>query len=123
MNILMQIVVVFAVCLLGEFVTYLLPFAFPSSVVSMVLLLIFMLTGVIKQKHINDVSNFLLSNIAVLFIPSAVTILRYKDVFLANAFPIVVVCLVSTPIVYLATAWSIQATMRLMKKYEEKKHA
>ncbi|MFQ9915030.1 MAG: CidA/LrgA family protein [Flavonifractor plautii] len=46
----------FGLSLVGEGVAALLPVSFPSSVISMMLLMALLLTGVIKDKHIKTVS-------------------------------------------------------------------
>ena len=46
MNIMGELALIFGICLVGEGVAALLPVAFPASVISMVLLMVLLLTGV-----------------------------------------------------------------------------
>ena len=69
MNIMGQLALIFGLSLVGEGVAALLPVSFPSSVISMVLLMALLLTGVIKDKHIKTVSNFLVANMAFFLFP------------------------------------------------------
>ena len=64
MKILTQLAIVFGICLVGECISAILPFAFPSSVIGMILLFLLMLVKIIKERHIKDVSQFLLKNMA-----------------------------------------------------------
>lgn len=54
-------------------------------------------------------SQFLIGNMGLFFIPAIVGTLEYLDVLKLQAIPFLVVTLVSTPVVYAVTAWSIPA--------------
>ena len=58
----------------------------------------------------------------MLFIPAVVGTLEYLDVLKLQIVPFLVVSIVSTPLVYLATAWSVQLLMKLFKKKEDASH-
>ena len=68
MTIMSELAVVFGVCLVSEGISYVLPFQFPASVISMILLLILLLTGIVKQKHIGRVCKFLVANMSFFFV-------------------------------------------------------
>lgn len=111
-----EIALIFVLCLVGEWIAALLPVAFPASVISMVILILLLMTGVIKQRQIQTVSNFLVVNMGLFFVPALVGTLEYVDVLKAQLFPFLVVVLITTPIVYGVTAWTVQLLMRLLKK-------
>ena len=48
------------------------------------------------------------------FIPAIVGTLEYLDVLKLQAIPFLVVTLVSTPVVYAVTAWSIRLFMKML---------
>ena len=87
MRILAQIGIVLFVCLLGEAIAAVLPFPFPASVIGMVLLFLLLACKWLKPRHIQEKSNFLLSNMAFFFIPAGVGLLDYLDVLKANLIP------------------------------------
>ena len=118
MNILTQIAILFAVCLASQLIAGLLPFAFPATVLGMVLLLVLLCTRLIRAETIRPCSDFLLAHMAVLFVPSGVNVLNHWDIFSASWMPILLVCLGTVPLVYLATAWSVKLCIRLMRKKE-----
>ena len=64
-----ELAVLFGLCLLCEGLTALLPFPLPGSVLSLLLLLVLLLTGVLKERHIGRVSAFFTGNMAFFFIP------------------------------------------------------
>lgn len=120
MNIMGQLALIFGLSLVGEGVAALLPVSFPSSVISMVLLMALLLTGVIKDKHIKTVSNFLVANMAFFFIPSFVGIVEHGTLLKSQALPLLVIVGLTTPVVYLVTGWAVQLLMLRRRKGERK---
>ena len=86
------------------------------------ILLILLLSGGVKERTIQGTSQFLINNMGMLFIPAVVGTLEYLDVLKLQIVPFLVVSIVSTPLVYLATAWSVQLLMKLFKKKEDASH-
>ena len=76
MNILMQTAVLLLICFAGEGISLVLPFAFPSSVISMILLFILLATKIVKLKQIEEVTGFLTKNMAFFFLPAGVVVPR-----------------------------------------------
>lgn len=118
----LELAIILAVCLAGEWIAALLSFAFPASVISMVLLMVLLMTGVVKQRYIQNVSKFFVSNMGLFFVPALVGMLAYTDVLKAQFLPFLAVTFLTTPVVYFVTAWSIQALMRLLDRKGETKN-
>lgn len=116
MNIMSEIALILVICLAGEAVAALLPVAFPASVISMVLLMILLLCGAVKQRQIQLVADFFVVNMGLFFVPALVGILAYVDVLKRLLLPFVVMVALTTPIVYLVTGWTVQLLMRRMQK-------
>ena len=116
MDILGEIGLIFGVCLAGEGIAAILPVAFPASVISMILLMALLMTGVIKTRHIQRASGFLLANMAFVFLPACVSVIEYVDVILPRIVPVFLICFLTTPLIYLATAWTVQGLARLLDK-------
>lgn len=122
MTILIQLLVVFVICLVSEGISAVLPFTLPSSVISMIILLLLLLVKVIKPKQLQNISDFFLNNMALFFIPAVSSMLKYVDVLFANFWAIVLISLLTTPLVFFVTGHVVQLTVRLMRKKEEQKH-
>ena len=122
LNLIIEFCVVFLICMAGEWISALLPFTLPSSVVSLIILLILLLSGGVKERTIQGTSQFLINNMGMLFIPAVVGTLEYLDVLKLQIVPFLVVSIVSTPLVYMATAWSVQLLMKVFKKKEAAPH-
>ena len=95
MKIIKQFGIIFTICWLGTVTERLLPFAFPASVIAMLLLLLCLLSGVLKAEHIQEKSDFLLANMAFFFIPAGVNVINYLDILRASWLPLLVICLVT----------------------------
>ena len=122
MDIIGEIGLIFGMCLAGEGIAALLPVAFPASVISMILLMALLMTGVVKPRHIQRVSGFLLANMAFVFLPACVSVMEHADVILPRLVPVFLICFLTTPLIYLATAWTVQGMMALRRR-KEAKHA
>lgn len=114
MKIIKQIGIVMGLCWISLVTEKLLPFAFPASVIGMILLLICLFTGILKLEHIREKSDFLLSNMAFFFIPAGVSMINYLDILMENLVPILVISIVSTFVTFIAAALSIRLTLKLM---------
>ena len=123
MSILAQLCLVFGICLVCEGVAAVLPFAFPGTVLSMLVLLLLLLTGVLKPKQLRETSDFLLSNMTMFFIPACTGIMTYTDVLFENFWAIVLISLLTTPLVFCVTGHVVQLTMKWVRKKEAEKHA
>ena len=121
MKISKQIGIIFSICWLAQVVEYFLPFDFPATVIGMILLFFCLLTGILKIEHIQEKSDFLLSNMAFFFIPPAVSIvenLHYKEGKLAI---LIFICFVSIFTTFAVTAWTVTAMIKLEEKRKERK--
>lgn len=119
MNIMAQLAVILGVCLAGEGIAALIPVAFPSSVVSLILLMILLLTGVVKERQIQAVSGFFIANIAFFFIPSFVGTLEHAELLISQALPLLLIVGLTTPVVYLVTGWTVQLLLLVMRRKEK----
>ena len=119
MHISFQLALLLAVCLAGEFITSLLPFKFSASVLSMLILLLLLAVKAVKYENIKPTSDFLLGNMALLFVPLGVSLLEYTHIISANLVLFAVVVLFTTPVVYAVTAFTAQAVIN----YQDKKGA
>lgn len=119
MKIFGELVIIFSLCLAGIWIAGLLPFAFPSNVIAMVLLFALLMFGVVKPAHIQDTSNFLLKNMAFLFLPSTVGIVEHFDLLESSLLPFLAVCIITTLLTFLATAYTAKGALALQKRYGE----
>lgn len=120
MKILVQAGIVFGLYWIAQCIESVLPFAFPASVIGLILLLVLLLTGVLKVERIRQVSEFLIHNLQFFFIPVTAGILKYADLLRENGVALLVICVVSLVLTFAATAWAVTLTMRLMERRKKK---
>lgn len=123
MNIMGELALIFGICLVGEGVAALLPVAFPASVISMVLLMVLLLTGVVKDRHIQTASHFLVANMAFFFLPSFVGLLEHIALLKSQLVPLLLIIVLTTPVVYLVTGWTVRLLMLRYRNRKEDRHA
>ncbi len=116
MKILTQAGIIFGLCLIGEAIAAVLPFAFPASVICMILLFLCFLFRWIKPDSLRETAGFLLENMAFFFIPAGVGIMESFAVVKDAVFQLVLICVVSTFLTFAATAYTIRLVSALQKK-------
>ena len=116
MSIMVELAIVFGICLISQGVSALLPIEFPASVISMLLLLALLLSGVVKERHIQRVSTFLVGNMAFFFIPPCVGLIDHAATLGSCLIPFLIIAILTTPLIYAITGWTIQLMMKWMGK-------
>lgn len=116
MKLLIQFGIVFGICWIGEVIASMLPFTFPSSVISMILLLLLLLSRYLKTDHIRQKSDFLLQNMAFFFIPSGVAIMDRLEFLQGSILKIVLVCFITLVLTFAASAYTVMTVMKLQSR-------
>lgn len=117
-RIVLQLALIWAVCLAGEKVADVLPVDIPGNICAMVLLLVFLVSGVIRMESISEAADFLLDNMAVFFIPAAVAIMGSVDILIGSIIKLVVICLITTVLVFFATSFTVSAVAGFLARRE-----
>lgn len=123
MKILMQMAIIFFICLLGELISALLPIPFPASVIGMILVFLLLLFGPLKVYHISKQTDFLLSNMVLFFIPPAVGIIENIHYLDGKLLIFLFICIFSTVVTFGITAWTVTAVMKWEELRKERRHA
>ena len=120
MKILMQLAIILFICLLGELIAAVLPFPFPASVISMLLVLALLLWGPLKIYHIQKQADFLLDNMGFFFVPPTVAILGYLGYMEGKVALILFICLVTVFTTFAVTSWTVSAMMKYETRRQER---
>lgn len=123
MRYLTQLAIIFGLCLVGDLISSLLPFSFPGSVVSMLLVLVLLSTKVLKEQSLGESADFMLKNMTFFFIPPGVSIVRYMDIINSIWWQLFVVNIVSVVTCFAAASWTVVLVTRLQKALGRKHHA
>ena len=117
MKLLLQIGIVLGVCLAGGGISAALPFPFPASLVSMLLIFALLLSGLLKPDHIRQKADFLLSNMVFFFLPAGVALMENYGAIRSELVAFILICAVTTVLTFGATAWTVRAVAALQKKF------
>ena len=119
MKLLTQIGVVCGAYWVSQCIEHVLPFPFPASVISLLLLLGLLLVKCLKAKQIQEVAEFLTGNMGFFFLPATVSIMNYVDTIFENAAAFFTICVVSMLTTFAATAGTVVLTRRLLDRRKD----
>ncbi len=100
MKYLKQFTIIALVSFLGEILAYYISLTIPGSVYGLILMFIFLCTGVLKSEDVKETSSFLLSIMSVTFIPSAVGIITLYGEIRSMMIPLLVIIVLTTVLTF-----------------------
>lgn len=118
MKLLKEIALVLIIAMMGDILARVVDIPLPGSVIGMLLLLIALSAGMIKIQSLEQISEFLLSNLAFFFIPAGVGLMNVMGTVQADLVKILGVVILSTIFVMVTTGWTVQFLQGVVKKYE-----
>ena len=122
MKILIQLAIITGICMVGDWISSILPIPFPGSVIAMILLFLFLGLKWIKEEQIQEVGDFLLSHMAFFFIPAGVSVMNYFELLKTNIIPFLFICAVTLILTFMTTAFTVSFVMKLQKTRKEKEN-
>lgn len=120
MNYVKQICMIFGITMIGELLNACLPLPIPAGVYGLFLLLAGLCTKMIKLSDVEDVGNFLLDIMPMMFIPAAVGLLESYETAQVILIPLIVISMVTTVIVMIVTGKTTDFFIGREKKTEDK---
>ncbi|MCF0221976.1 MAG: CidA/LrgA family protein [Fibrobacter sp.] len=108
MRIPLQIAVIFAICLSGEFLNRVAGIPIPGNILGMIILLILLCSKIIKPEQISSVSGFFLNHLALFFLPPSIAIMTVGDDILSQWPTLLILCIVLTLITMAVTGLTTQ---------------
>lgn len=123
MKLFKQLTIVFLICMAGEVVAAMLPFPFPAAVVALLIMLGLFISGVLKPESVQELAEYLLANMAFLFVPSGVAILDEYASIQGNVLQLLIVMVVSLVITFAVTAYTVTGVIHLMERRKKEKQA
>ncbi|RYL92363.1 CidA/LrgA family protein [Sporolactobacillus sp. THM7-4] len=110
-----QVVILYVFALIGNFIVYCLHLPISGSIVGLFIVLFLLHFNILKLSKIEQGASFLMSEMLLFFIPSAVAIIQYKDQILRHGSQFLIVIILSTITVMISTG--------LVAQFYIKKHA
>lgn len=111
-----QVFIIFGITMAGEVLNAILPLPVPSGVYGLFLLLIGLCTKIIKVSDVEDVGNFLLDTMPMMFIPVSVGLIESYGAMKEILVPLIVISVVSTVIVMVVTGKMTELIIRMTGK-------
>ena len=96
MRIPLQLAVIFAICVAGEFLHRIVGIPLPGNIIGMVLLLALLCLKVLKPEQISGVSSFFLNHLALFFLPPSIAIIGVGDDVLSKWPLLLFLCIAFT---------------------------
>lgn len=112
MKYVIQFLIIIAFSFVGELLHFLLPLPIPASIYGIVLLFVALETRVVKERHIREVSGFLIAVMPVMFIPAAVGLMDSWGAIGARWLQYVTVMVVTTFVVMAIAGYATQYLVR-----------
>ena len=116
MRYLRQFLIILAVSLLGEILKAILPLPIPASIYGMVLMFIFLLTGIIKLDQVRDAGKFMIEIMPVMFIPAGVGLMSSWNVLQPVLLPVSIITVITIFTVMGATGLVSQLIIKRRNK-------
>ncbi|WP_058304628.1 CidA/LrgA family protein [Gorillibacterium timonense] len=103
---------------IGNLLTALLHLPIPGTLIAILLVFLLLSTGVIKLSWLEAGADFLIANLVLFFIPSAVVLMKHTEYLQTNAVGILLVVVVGT---FVIMAISGTLTERLITKRRDER--
>ena len=114
-----QFFVIFGCLALGEIIVWATGIKLPSSIIGMLLLASFLKMKWVKLEWVEKISEFLLANLGLFFVPPGVAIMLYLDVIQKELLPIAMATVISTVLVLVVTGHMHQFVVKAERKFLE----
>jgi holin-like protein len=111
-----QLLIIFLFTIFAEAIIILSGLRFPSSILAMLLVLIFLHFKWLKTEQIQELSDFFLMNMGFFFIPAAVGVVDKLPLLNDQIYIILFIAVVTTLITFLVTTLAVAITVRIQKR-------
>lgn len=80
----------------------------PATIIGMVILILMLLFNIIKLKWVENITNLLLENLSILFIPAGVGIMKEFHFLQGYILPVLFILTITTIVIILVTGYTVQ---------------
>ncbi len=111
-----QIGIISAISFVAELLYVFLPLPVPASVYGLLILFFLLMAKIVKLEQIEDVADWLLKIMPLLFVGPSVGLITSFDAIKGQILPLIVMCVVSTIGVMIVTSITAQAVIRIRNR-------
>ena len=108
MKYLRQLMIILIPYLIGTILQLTLNLPIPGAVIGLILLFLGLQIGIVKVEMIEELCEFLLSNMSFFFIPAGVGLMKAFGVLKGKWIPFTVIIVISTCLVWSVTAFVVK---------------
>lgn len=113
MKLIKQFAVIFSIYSISDIFCKSLKLAIPGNVIGMLLLFVLLMTGIIKENHIDKASDILISNMSLLFVPATLAIMEEYKYIKEEIIPFIIVCVFMVIVIMVSTGLTAQVLEKL----------
>ncbi len=115
-----QLTIILGISFLGEVLNSVIPLPVPASIYGLLIMFILLLTKIIKVDTIKETSSFFLVTMPIFFVVAGVGVIDYWDIIKPRLLPSVIIMLIATIIVMVATGRLTQWIINTAEKRRSK---
>lgn len=112
----LQFAIIMSFLAAGELIVWLTGVPIPSSIIGMILLAASLKTGLVKLRHVESLSNFLVHNLGFFFVPAGVGLMNCLGLIADQWLPIVSSTVISTFVIIAFTGWVHRLVRKSMSR-------
>lgn len=116
MNIFRQILLIVGILVISTIIQNVFTLPIPANVLGMIILLLLLSLGIVKDKHIENFTNFILLNLAFFFVPASVGLIDSYQLINKDILSIVAILTLSTFLTFTVTALFLQKLLDKVNK-------
>ena len=117
-NFIFGFTILFTIYIVSLFIIKLTNIQIPPAILGIILFTFFLSTGIIKETWIKNFVDFMLKNMAILFIPFIGGLITYKNLILKNWFAIIMVILIATTLTIVLTGLFVEYGVKYLRYYK-----
>jgi holin-like protein len=111
-----QLLIIFLFTIFAEAIIILSGLRFPSSILAMLLVLIFLHLKWLRTEQIQELSDFFLMNMGFFFIPAAVGLIDKIPLLEDKIYIILAIAVITTIITFLVTTLAVSITVKIQQR-------
>lgn len=115
-----QLAVILAVSFLGELLRLVLPFPIPASIYGLILMLIFLVTGIVRLDRVKEAADFLIEIMPLMFIAPAVGLTESLEQAANVVLPLAANVIITTAAVMAVSGIITQLIIKRRERKENK---
>lgn len=115
----LQIMFICFIYYAGVYLSWFMNYVVPGNILGMLLLMVLLISGLLHERFVQHGCKFLLNYMAIFFLPAGVGVIKSFGVLQDKYLAFVLICIITTLLVFVATTVSVQATTWLLNRRKQ----